>query len=130
MERVATRAKTNRAVLYRRWPNRPELVMAVLKHRTKLAPTEIPDTGSLRGDILAALRHMSESVGEVAGVLSFLIADYFDEAGLPPSVLRERALGGGPTTVQVILDRAAQRGEIDSDPVSPRIAGASIRVTG
>ena len=30
MEGVAARAKTSRAVLYRRWPNRPQLVVAAL----------------------------------------------------------------------------------------------------
>ena len=36
MEGVAARAKTSRAVLYRRWPNRPELVVAALhEHRNR-----------------------------------------------------------------------------------------------
>src|SRR5208282_2240530 len=89
-------ARTSRAVLYRRWPNRPELVVAALRHHTDFASTAVPDTGTLRGDALALLRHMSARVGEVADVLSFLIADFFDEAGLPPAVLRERAVGSKP----------------------------------
>jgi AcrR family transcriptional regulator len=80
MEGVAARARTSRAVLYRRWPNRPELVVAALRHHTKLTAADAPDTGTLRGDLLALLRNMSSGVGEVAGVLSFLIADYFTEA--------------------------------------------------
>ena len=122
MESVAGRAKTSRAVLYRRWPNRPELAMAAIRHHTKLAATEIPDTGTLRGDVLALLRHASASASEVAGVLSFLIADYFNETGLPAAVLRERALAGEPTAMQTVLDRAIARGEIDPDRLSPRIA--------
>lgn len=118
---VAARAKTSRAVLYRRWPNRPELVMAAIRHRTKLAPLDIPDTGSLRGDVLAVLRHVSESWAEITGVLSFLIADYFDETGLPPSVLHQREFVGS-TTMEVIFERAVQRGEIDPGRLSPRIA--------
>jgi Tetracyclin repressor-like, C-terminal domain len=86
----------------------------------------MPDTGTMRGDVLALLRHMSARVGEVAGVLSFLIADFFDEAGLPPAVLRERAVGSEPGTMQAILDRAAARGEIDPGRLSPR--PASLRV--
>jgi AcrR family transcriptional regulator len=121
MEGVAARAKTSRAVLYRRWPNRPELVVAALGHHTAVAPIGMPDTGTLRGDLLALLRHMSAHVGEVAGVFSFLIADYFQQEGLSPAVLRERAVAGAPSEMALILERAAERGEIDPARLSPRI---------
>ena len=52
---------------------------------------------------------------------SFLIADYFDETGLPPSVLHQREFVGS-TTMEVIFERAVQRGEIDPGRLSPRIA--------
>jgi AcrR family transcriptional regulator len=124
MEGVAARAKTSRAVLYRRWPNRPELAMAAVRHHTKLAATEIPDTGTLRGDVLALLRHASAGASEIAGVFSFLIADYFNETGLPGAVLRERALADAPPVMQIILDRAVARGEIDAGRlrVTPAVA--------
>lgn len=51
--------------------------------------------GTLRGDVLALLRHMSARVGEMAGTLSFVIAASFEEAGITPAVLRERAIAGG-----------------------------------
>jgi AcrR family transcriptional regulator len=121
MEGVAARAKTSRAVLYRRWPNRPELVVAAVWRHTEIASLGVPDTGSLRDDVLALLREMSVRVGEVAGILSFLIADYFQEAGLPPAVLRERATSGSQSEMSVILERAAARGEIDPGRLSPRI---------
>ena len=52
MEGVAARAKTSRAVLCRRWPNSPELIVAALRHHTVLAPLEVPNTGTLREDHL------------------------------------------------------------------------------
>ena len=122
MEGVAARARTSRAVLYRRWPNRPQLVVAALWAHMRSTPFEPPDTGSLREDLLALLRHMSAGVGEVTGVLSFLIANSFTEAGVSPAVLRERALAeiSVSGTAQVI-DRAIARGEIDPARLSPRI---------
>jgi len=126
MEGVAARAETSRAVLYRRWPNRTELALAAIHHRTQLAATEIPDTGTLRDDVLALLRHLSARGGEVAGVFSFLIADYFDQTGLSLAELRERALAGRPTAIQTVLDRAAARGEIDPGRLSPRIASLPV----
>src|SRR5664280_601278 len=122
MEGVAVRAKTSRAVLYRRWPNRPQLVVAALQHHIGSDPFQVPDTGSLRDDLLAVLRHLSTDVGDVAGVLSFLIADSFNEVKMSPAVLRERALAGtamGGTAL--VIERAIARGEIDPARLSPRI---------
>jgi AcrR family transcriptional regulator len=128
MEGVAARARTSRAVLYRRWPSRPELAVAALRHRTDFTSPEAFDTGTLRGDVLALLRHMSTRVGEIAGALSFLIAASFEEVGLTPAGLRERAVAGEPGTMRVILDRAAARGEIDPGRLSPRIASLPVDI--
>jgi AcrR family transcriptional regulator len=126
MEGVAARAKTSRAVLYRRWPNRPELVVAALRHHTDFNSPATFDTGTLRGDVLALLRHMSARVGEIAGALSFLLAASFEEAGVTPAELRERAIAGEPGTMSAILSRAAARGEIDPGRLSPRIASLPV----
>jgi AcrR family transcriptional regulator len=120
MEGVAVRAKTSRAVLYRRWPTRTELVLAALRQHWSLSPLEVPDTGTLREDLLGLLRHVSDRAGEVAGVFSFLMADYFSETGLPLSALRERVLVGAPDSMTVIVDRAVGRGEINPARISPR----------
>ena len=80
MEGVATRAKTSRAVLYRRWSNRPDLAMAAIRHHAAHTVHDLPDTATLRDDVLALLRQLSASVSEMAGVLSFMFADYFDTA--------------------------------------------------
>ncbi len=122
MEGVAVRAGTSRAVLYRRWSSRPDLAMAAIRQHTRLVAADIPDTGTLRGDVLALLRHTSAVGGEILGVVSFLIAGYFSETGLPAAVLRERALAGEPTAMQIVLDRAVARGEIEAGRLSPRIA--------
>jgi AcrR family transcriptional regulator len=53
MESVAARARTGVAVLYRRWPGQDALTMAAIAHYGGNHPVEIPDTGSLRGDMLA-----------------------------------------------------------------------------
>ena len=122
LDRVAARAGTSRPVLARRWSNRAELVGAAIGHRTVLAVLDPPDTGTLRGDVLALLRQLSASVGEIAGVFSFVFSDYFDATGLSPSDLRERTLAGTPSRMAAIIQRAVERGEIDPDRLSPRIA--------
>jgi AcrR family transcriptional regulator len=122
LDGVAARAGTSRPVLARRWSNRTELLVAAIRHRAALAVLDPPDTGTLRGDVLALLRQLSASVDEMAGVLSFLFADHFDTTGLSPSNLRERILAGTPSRMAAVIQRAVERGEIDPDRLSPRIA--------
>ncbi|MEV4897159.1 helix-turn-helix domain-containing protein, partial [Nonomuraea sp. NPDC055795] len=61
MERVAERARTGKASLYRRWPTRLELVMAAV-YSVLPDPSDVADTGSLRGDLLALLRHTAAAL--------------------------------------------------------------------
>jgi AcrR family transcriptional regulator len=126
LDGVAARAGTSRSVISRRWPSRAELLVAAIRHHTSFAALEPPDTGTLRGDVLALLRQMSEGVGEIAGVLSFLVADHFNATGLPPSDLRARAIAGDTDVMATILQRAVERGEIKADHVSPRIASLPV----
>lgn len=121
IEGVAVRAKTSRAVLYRRWPNRAELAVAAIRHYMHTTATELPDAGTLRADVLALLRQISARSAAIAGVFSFLIADYFEETGLSLSDLRERIIAGRPNRMDAIIERAVERGEIDPVRLNPRI---------
>ena len=120
VEGVATRARANKTVIYRRWSTRSELVMAALRHHK--TSIEAPDTGSLRGDVLALLRGLSERNVELAGVIGVLQAEYYQETGLTPAALRERIPGGKSEIMELLLRRAVDRGEIDADHITPRIA--------
>ncbi|MBL7255631.1 TetR/AcrR family transcriptional regulator [Paractinoplanes lichenicola] len=53
MERIAERSGVAKMTLYRWWPNKAAIVTDAV--RGKLAPAELPDTGSLEGDLLAQL---------------------------------------------------------------------------
>jgi AcrR family transcriptional regulator len=121
MEGVAARAKTSRAVLYRRWPNRVELVLAAMRRHAPMLSGEVPDTGDLRGDLLALLRRVTsglEAIGSetIHGMLSEYIRDL--DATVYPHGRRV-----GAQVMSVILERAAERGEIDRAKITPRIAG-------
>jgi AcrR family transcriptional regulator len=121
MERVAERAGTSRAVIYRRWRNRPELVIAAMRHHQPVLSGAIPDTGTLRGDTLAVLRRASARITEIGpntviGMLSDLLSD--DEAF--EQILHQLMRGGGEV-MSSVLDRAAARGET-REHISPRVA--------
>ncbi len=126
LDGVAARAGTSRPVLARRWSNRAELVIAALRHRASSAAAVPPDTGTLRGDVLALLRQMSANVGEIAGVLTFVFADYFSATGRPPSEIRERSIASRGSVMAAVIDRAVERGEIDPRRLTPHIASLPV----
>jgi AcrR family transcriptional regulator len=111
MEAVADRAGTSRAVLYRRWRNRPELVLAVIRRHRPMLSGEIPDTGSLRGDVLALLRRMSSRLAEIGPETVYgLLGDYLSDAGMFARS-RDQLLSISAEVMETILKRAADRGE-------------------
>lgn len=123
MESVAARAHTGVAVLYRRWANKDELVLAAIDHYRSSHPVDLPDTGSLRGDLLAALIGMGQVRAEffaivVATASSGLLAD----TGLTPTQMRDRIMGDQRLSrVRSIYQRAHDRGEIDLASIPPAV---------
>jgi AcrR family transcriptional regulator len=126
MDGVAARAGTSRPVLARRWSNRAELVIAAVRQHSSAADSVPPDTGSLRGDVLALLRQISASVGEIVGVLTFVFADYFDATGRPPAEIRERSIAARGSMMAAVIERAVERGEIDPNRLTPHIASLPV----
>jgi AcrR family transcriptional regulator len=61
VDMVAAQAKSGKASLYRRWASKPELVRDALifMSRGSVETTQLPDTGSLRSDLLAILKPYS-----------------------------------------------------------------------
>jgi AcrR family transcriptional regulator len=123
MESVAARAKTGIAVLYRRWANKDQLVFAAIERYGQAHPVEIPDTGSLRGDLLALLTGMSRAratfmaVAAAAGFSGLLAS-----AGLTPAQAREKLFGDQRIRGdQIIYQRADDRGEIDLGRIPPAV---------
>lgn len=110
-ERVATRARTSRAVLYRRWPTREALVRAAVRHLGSRAPRVAPDTGSLREDVLAVLRHSNETRLGMWVVLSVQLAGFYAETGITPADLRLDLIGDAPSPFRAAVERAVERGE-------------------
>jgi AcrR family transcriptional regulator len=123
MESVAARAQTGVAVLYRRWANKDQLVLAAIEHYGRARPVEIPDTGTLRGDLLALMTSMSSAratfmaVAAAAGFSGLLTS-----TGLTPAQARDKILGDQRVRGdQIIYRRAHDRGEIDLERIPPAV---------
>jgi AcrR family transcriptional regulator len=121
IDAVAQRAGTSRPVIYRRWATKADLVLAAVERALHREYVEPPDTGSLREDLLALMRLANERTGSSAATLTYYLGPYFQETGTSPRDLRRAVLGHRATTVEVVIDRAVERGEIDADRLTPRL---------
>lgn len=120
MDAVARRARTSKHVLYRRWDTPVDLLRAAVRHYGENRKESVPDTGSLRGDLLAVLADSNHS-GSISAMISIFSQSAFDTDGLTPDELRKELLGDRPTRMEKIFARAAERGEVDLSKVSPRV---------
>ncbi|SDS94745.1 TetR/AcrR family transcriptional regulator [Actinoplanes derwentensis] len=122
-ESVAERAGTSKSVVYRRWPSKGELVRAALLHIAgrDRDPVTVPDTGSLRGDVIALLRQVNERRLALALALIAQLGDLHRATGTSIDDLRVTLSAGQRSAMQEIVDRAAIRGEIDPSRLTPRI---------
>jgi AcrR family transcriptional regulator len=120
MAGIAARAGTNKAALYRRWPNRTELLSAAIDRR--VVPLDAPpaDTGSLRGDVIAVLQavnrrsHAAQAVPDPGGELT--------------AYLRHRAAAEGFEQMDLVLRRARQRREAGPGRVSAQVTRLPVNV--
>jgi AcrR family transcriptional regulator len=125
MDAVAARAKASKATLYRRWNNKVSLVIEALHHSKGV--TELPDTGSLRGDLQGIFCGMGglvdqRTVATFASVLTAIARDAdFAEA------FRTQVVGPKVALSQQVWKRARDRGEISPDVdlslLEPALAG-------
>ncbi|WP_438431942.1 TetR/AcrR family transcriptional regulator [Gorillibacterium sp. sgz500922] len=123
MESVAARANTSKPVLYRRYSNKAELVLAAIQSRVPTPVEEIPNTGSLRGDIIAALDNMNRNVDRIGtDTIRGLMVEFGDR---PLSgVLFPK--GRTHHTIKTILGYAAARGELSLDRLTARMMSVPV----
>jgi AcrR family transcriptional regulator len=118
MDGIAHRAGTGKAALYRRWPNVRTLALDVLIGTMEAAmPTGAPDTGSLRGDLLASLTALSDELNSDLGIV---LRELISEAAHDPQLSTEFQSRFGlrkQTEAIALLHRAMSRGDIPMQQV-------------
>ncbi|GAA0695417.1 MULTISPECIES: TetR/AcrR family transcriptional regulator [Streptomyces] len=122
---VAERASTSRAVLYRRWPAKRELALAAAASRLGAdiaAPA--PDTGSLRGDVIALMHAANDARARVAIQLAARL-DGADRDAPTLADLRTKLTESRGSRMRTVLERARDRGEIATADVPPRVRNAA-----
>lgn len=112
MDAVARRAGAGKAALYRRWPSKQEMVIAVVGEFS-VPMVDVRDTGSIEGDTAQVLHAVQRWVTHpwISAALPQLIAEGARDARFAAAVNHavgepRRALTAG------LIDRAVARGEL------------------
>ena len=121
MESVAARARTGVAVQYRRWPRKDDLVIAAIGDYGRTHPVPIPDTGSLRGDMLALLGSVNDQRSSFTAVVTAAFTGLLASSGLTPAEVRARLIEDRPLWSNEIYKRADERGELALDKTPPAV---------
>lgn len=111
MDAVATRARASKATIYRTWPDKPGLVAEALVHRFGPTP-EPPDTGSLRGDLMALMSTACEVSNSPDGEV---ITGVITAAARNPALgrtMHECTYASKRVLNETIISQAAARGEV------------------
>ncbi|UFU07474.1 TetR/AcrR family transcriptional regulator [Ruania halotolerans] len=113
IEDVARRAGVSKSAVYRRWPNRRRLVLAVLADR--LGRIEAPSTGCTMCDLHECLVLITRAICLLgAGTLAQLTAESAGEATLHEELL-EVVIEPPRRAVHRTLFAARQRGDLRED---------------
>ncbi|MCV4263740.1 TetR/AcrR family transcriptional regulator [Pseudomonas capsici] len=116
MDMVASRAKAGKATVYRRWSSKAELILDAVSHlkRGQINLESLPDTGTLRGDLLALFKPDSADEAErkmrvMAGLASVLLQNpQLAEAG-NAAIVEPWAVVN-----RLLMVRSLERGEISA----------------
>lgn len=117
IDMVAARARAGKGTVYRRWASKSELVLdaiACMKN-TDVDLASPPDTGTLRGDLIAMVKSPTVKESErkikvMAGVFSMIARDAEFAEAARLALVEPRARAN-----RIIFRRAIERGEIPAD---------------
>ncbi len=121
---VAARARAGKATLYRRWPSKAELVVdavACMKSMD-LDLNALPDTGTLRGDLVAMIKTPTMAEAErklhiMAGLVSMIARAPEMQEAVQAAIVEPRAQAN-----RLLIRRAIERGEVAPDVDAEMVA--------
>lgn len=126
MDGVARRAGVAKATVYRRYPTRIDLIVA-LGHAAAPHPAEAPDTGELRSDLIAVLSGVVDALthSDTGRLLPAMLAEAIDNDEVREAL--RRFSGERRRVLGQVLRRAVDRGELaagtDLELLGDRLVG-------
>ncbi|WP_074133012.1 TetR/AcrR family transcriptional regulator [Mycolicibacterium houstonense] len=115
MDAVAARAGASKATIYRRWPNKAQLVRATLDAADAARNASVPDTGQLRSDLLAVMDVVAAEVADPLTQVTAELATLMRHDEQLAEALREHLAKEELSPFHDALGRAIARGDISQD---------------
>ena len=112
MDQIAEATKSSKATLYRQWGSKSALVVEAIRCVGD-ADEELPDTGTLRGDLMAMVDR-AEGEEHDSDLLSAIMHAVRQDAELGEAV-RTKILEPGRERIRTVIQRAVDRGEVAAD---------------
>jgi len=112
MDQIAEATKSSKATLYRQWGSKSALVVEAIKCVDDHVQ-EPPDTGTLRGDLMAIIDR-SEQQEKDSDLLVAILHACRQDHELAEAV-RTEILDPGRARIRAVIDRAVVRGEVAAD---------------
>jgi AcrR family transcriptional regulator len=115
IDAVAKRAGVGKAAIYRRWASKLDMTVA-LTSAVAVAAIDVPDTGTLRGDIRQYLDNACEAIAHP--LARHIIPDLLAEATRNPALadaLVPTLRTPRRAKAAVLFSRAVKRGELSAD---------------
>jgi len=119
MDALAERAHAGKATIYRHWSGKAEVVVEAIRRRKCDDFRVPPDTGSLRGDLLASLNHGRESFTEDDSALIVGVVSAMHHDQELADLMRRQIIESKQALFDQIVARAVERGEPVSASASP-----------
>jgi AcrR family transcriptional regulator len=131
MDAVAARARAGKATIYRHWPDKAAMVLAAIRARAGELPADfqLPDTGTLRGDLLALgpcpAHHLP---ADLLAILPGLFMAMRDEEKLA-ALMRRYVVGDALPHYREIVRRGVHRGEVMAGFDADKLGEIGVGVT-
>lgn len=115
IDAIARRAGTGKAAIYRRWPSKQAMTVALVSG-VAVTAIPVPDTGSLRGDIHGFLLEAHAAMGHPLArtILPDLLAEATRTTAFAEA-LQVTIRGPRRASAARLLQRAIDRGELPQD---------------
>jgi AcrR family transcriptional regulator len=113
MDAVAARAHAGKTTIYRRWSGKAELIVDALKGANDVQ--ELPDTGSLAGDLEAAAATIACADSQFDAQLTIGMVTALTRDAQLRQVFQERLFEPQLASIRQVFERAVVRGEISND---------------
>ena len=130
VDAIAARARASKSTMYRKWPGKAELVADALRQHAEGRASELPDTGSVRGDLLLTVRNIAQTLaGGDAGPSLLSLVEAIRADPVLRAVVRAQIDERSAHDGVLICTRAISRGEhvnVDCGPAVVDLALAHL----